>query len=58
MSIHVALRHTSRSAFRSPVNESRRLARFSKLAHTPGPLTAGKPQRSREFPYTLDLRTE
>lgn len=45
-----------------PVNsfeaESRRLARFSRLAHTPGRLTVETPQRSREFPYTLDLRTE
>jgi len=51
-----------RSYDRFPVNsyeaESRRLARFSRLGHTPGPVTATRPVRSREFPYTLDLRTE
>jgi uncharacterized protein (DUF2126 family) len=44
-----------------PVNsyeaESRRLSRFTRLVHTPGPMVAGRPERSREFPYTLDLRT-
>jgi uncharacterized protein (DUF2126 family) len=47
-----------------PVNayeaESRRLARFFRMGHTPGslhipPATVGIPG-SREFPYTLDLR--
>jgi uncharacterized protein (DUF2126 family) len=45
---------------RFPVNsyeaESRRLARFSRLGHTPGRVAIAKPVRSREFPYTLDLR--
>jgi uncharacterized protein (DUF2126 family) len=44
-----------------PVNgyeaESRRLSRFSRLGHTPGPITVRAPRRSNEFPYTLDLRT-
>src|SRR5699024_9624437 len=49
---------------RLPVNsyeaESRRLARFSRLGHTPGalavpPATVGV-AGSREFPFTLDLR--
>jgi uncharacterized protein (DUF2126 family) len=44
-----------------PINsyeaESRRLARFTRLAHTPGRMRVGRPQRSLEFPYTLDLRT-
>jgi uncharacterized protein (DUF2126 family) len=44
-----------------PVNsyeaESRRLARFTQLAHTPGVIVAGRPERKREFPFTLDLRT-
>ena len=50
-----------RSYDRFPVNsyeaESRRLARFSRLGHTPGPVRVTRPVRSREFPYTLDLRT-
>jgi uncharacterized protein (DUF2126 family) len=50
-----------RSYDRFPVNsyeaESRRLARFSRLAQTPGPITVTRPVRTREFPYTLDLRT-
>jgi uncharacterized protein (DUF2126 family) len=50
-----------RNPDRFPVNsyeaESRRLARFSRLAHTPGRVRVGRPERSLEFPYTLDLRT-
>ena len=46
---------------RFPVNsyeaESRRLARFTRLAQTPGRVRVGRPERSLEFPYTLDLRT-
>jgi len=44
-----------------PINafeaESRRLARFFTLGHTPGKMTVGQPVRSLEFPFTLDLRT-
>jgi uncharacterized protein (DUF2126 family)/transglutaminase-like putative cysteine protease len=43
-----------------PVNayeaESRRRARFFMMGHTPGRMTVGEPQRSLEFPFTLDLR--
>jgi len=38
-------------------SESRRLARFFTIGHTPGRVRAGVPVHSREFPFTLDLRT-
>ncbi len=43
-----------------PVNafeaESRRLARFFKIGHTPGRMRIAPVRPSREFPFTLDLR--
>jgi len=43
-----------------PVNayeaESRRLSRFVAMGHTPGTIKVAEPQRSLEFPFTLDLR--
>jgi uncharacterized protein (DUF2126 family) len=43
-----------------PVNayeaESRRLARFFTMGHTPGRMVVEAPLRSLEFPFTLDLR--
>jgi uncharacterized protein (DUF2126 family) len=43
-----------------PVNafeaESRRLARYFRLNHTPGPMQVSAPIASVEFPFTLDLR--
>jgi uncharacterized protein (DUF2126 family) len=49
-----------RSHERFPINsfeaESRRLARFFRMGHTPGTLTVPAPVVEREFPFTLDLR--
>jgi uncharacterized protein (DUF2126 family) len=44
-----------------PVNaneaESRRISRFFKMGHTPGVMKPAEPKISKEFPFTLDLRT-
>jgi uncharacterized protein (DUF2126 family)/transglutaminase-like putative cysteine protease len=49
-----------RSHEKFPVNsfeaESRRLARFFRMGHTPGAMTVAEPVIEREFPFTLDLR--
>lgn len=43
-----------------PVNafeaESRRMARYFRIGHTPGPMQVGEPRVNPEFPFTLDLR--
>jgi uncharacterized protein (DUF2126 family)/transglutaminase-like putative cysteine protease len=49
-----------RSHEKVPVNafeaESRRLARFFRLGHTPGPMSVEPAPSNEEFPFTLDLR--
>ena len=43
-----------------PVNaleaETRRLARFETIGHTPGPMQPYDPGTNPQFPHTLDLR--
>ena len=50
-----------RSHEQFPVNsfeaESRRLARFFRIGHTPGTMAVAAPRIDDEFPFTLDMRT-
>jgi uncharacterized protein (DUF2126 family) len=45
-----------------PVNayaaESRRVARFFKFGHTPGPMAVAEEKITKELPFTLDLRLQ
>jgi uncharacterized protein (DUF2126 family)/transglutaminase-like putative cysteine protease len=47
---------------RFPVNayeaESRRVSRFFKFGHTPGPMAVEEEKISKELPFTLDLRVQ
>jgi uncharacterized protein (DUF2126 family) len=47
---------------RFPVNayeaESRRVSRFFKFGHTPGPMAVEEEKISKELPFTLDLRMQ
>ncbi|MGE3508883.1 MAG: DUF2126 domain-containing protein [Vicinamibacterales bacterium] len=54
---HPGGRHYERFPVNSYEAESRRLARFTRLAHASGSVTVPPVVRRREAPYTLDLRT-
>jgi uncharacterized protein (DUF2126 family) len=36
--------------------EARRMSRFFKLGHTPGPMAVEEEKITKELPFTLDLR--
>ncbi len=54
--MHPGGRHYDQFPVNSYEAESRRLARFTTLAHSTGRIDVAPVERSRDFPYTLDLR--
>jgi uncharacterized protein (DUF2126 family) len=56
--VHPGGRHYDRFPVNAYEAESRRMARFFKFGHTPGPMCAGEEHISKELPFTLDLRLQ
>ncbi len=54
--MHPGGRHYATFPVNAFESESRRLARFFRMGHSPGPITAAGTATSSEFPFTLDLR--
>ena len=54
--VHPGGRHYETFPVNSYEAESRRLGRFFRFDHTPGPMQPRIPPVNREFPFTLDLR--
>jgi uncharacterized protein (DUF2126 family)/transglutaminase-like putative cysteine protease len=56
--VHPGGRHYDRFPVNAYEAESRRVARFFKFGHTPGPMCVGQEKISKELPFTLDLRLQ